>query len=108
MTAFAQGISTSALYGRWLHSFEEDTASEQVYRREGWSFPRSRGRDWFSFAADGSGRIGGPGADDRGASSPMRWSLSNKGVLQIEQECKAQLYKIRLEEDDKLIISHED
>jgi hypothetical protein len=39
---------------RWLHSHEEDTAQEMVYRPAGFSFPPSRGRIGFELHPDGS------------------------------------------------------
>ena len=35
------------LQQRWLHSHEEDTATETVYRPASFAFPRSRGRAGF-------------------------------------------------------------
>lgn len=34
---------------KWFHSYEEDTATETVYRPKGFNFPRSRGRSGFDF-----------------------------------------------------------
>jgi len=52
--------------GSWTHSFEEDTGSEQVFRRTGaYAFPASRRqRDTLDFA---TGQITSavPGPDDR-------------------------------------------
>jgi hypothetical protein len=42
------------LYRRWVHSHEEDTPTEMVFRPETWSFPPSRGRIGFELRADGS------------------------------------------------------
>lgn len=37
---------------KWIHSYEEDTATETVYRPEGYKFPRSRGRVGFELKAN--------------------------------------------------------
>jgi hypothetical protein len=41
-----------SLYQRWVHSHEEDTASEMVFRPASYPFPRSRGRMEFELRAD--------------------------------------------------------
>jgi hypothetical protein len=41
-----------ALQQRWLHSHEEDTDTETVYRPASFSFPRSRGRMGFELRPD--------------------------------------------------------
>ena len=38
---------------RWLHSHEEDTATEMVFRDGSFAFPPSRGRVGFELRADG-------------------------------------------------------
>jgi len=59
------------VFGRWIHSHEEDTAEASVYRRSTHPFPPSRGRRGFEIspggtfvrytiaAADGSKAVGG-------------------------------------------------
>ena len=42
------------LHKRWLHSHEEDTATETVFRPASYAFPRSRGRQGFELKADRS------------------------------------------------------
>jgi hypothetical protein len=43
------------LHKRWLHSYEEDTETEAVYRPESYAFPPSRGpRPGFELRPDGS------------------------------------------------------
>ena len=43
----------SCILGRWMHSHEEDAQGVTVYRREGYSFPPSRGRIGFDFRGGG-------------------------------------------------------
>lgn len=43
----AKDADREALQQRWLHSHEEDTETEMVYRPASFSFPRSRGRTGF-------------------------------------------------------------
>jgi hypothetical protein len=57
-------IDPERLQGRWVHSHEEDTDDEIVYRSasSGYDFPRSRGREALELHADGSygGVVPGP------------------------------------------------
>ena len=58
---------------RWVHSHEEDSAAEQVFRPADYAFPPSRGREAFECQSDGSLRADRPGATDKTASSSGRW-----------------------------------
>lgn len=55
----------AALAGRWLHSHEEDSGGETVYRPAGFAFPPARGRQGFELRADGSYADLGPGPTDK-------------------------------------------
>ena len=48
------GIARESLYGRWVHSHEEDTDTDMVFRPEGFPFPPSRGRLAFELKPDGT------------------------------------------------------
>lgn len=63
----------SGITGFWLHSQEEDTASTTVYRRRGYSFPPSRGRDALELRPDGTCVGYDSGPDDRGRQLTYRW-----------------------------------
>ena len=60
------GSAEQAMAGSWTHSFEEDTAGVQVFRRTGtYPFPRSRRpRDMLDFGAAQSTTVL-PGPDDK-------------------------------------------
>ncbi len=59
------GAGAQNLVGTWMHSFEEDTDSEQVYRRDSYPFPPSRRpRDTLDFGA-GQMMTAMPGPDDK-------------------------------------------
>jgi hypothetical protein len=73
-------IERERLVGRWLHSHEEDTDDELVFRSadSGFSFPPARGREVLELHPDGT--YGGtvPGPDDRPApSGGGRWALED-------------------------------
>lgn len=71
------GIDRDQLVGTWIHSHEEDSGAERVYRREGFDFPPSRGRDGFRLEADGSAETIGPGPADVPGSAPASWRLTD-------------------------------
>jgi hypothetical protein len=69
------------LYGAWVHSHEEDTPGEWVFRPATFAFPPSRGRRAFTLAADGSYQDRVPGPDDRGVAGGGTWELTTAGEL---------------------------
>jgi hypothetical protein len=79
-------IDPDELHGRWLHSHEEDTADEMVFRSasSGYDFPRSRGREALELHPDGSysGIVPGP-VDKPVAAGGGTWKVEdgNKLVL---------------------------
>lgn len=79
-------VDPNCLPGRWVHSYEEDTNDEIVFRSasSGYEFPRSRGRQALELRPDGSyaGTVPGP-ADKPEASGGGAWALEdgNKLVL---------------------------
>jgi hypothetical protein len=68
------------LAGRWVHSHEDDTGDELVYRPADYAFPPSRGREAIELRADGSyaGTVPGP-ADKPVAGDSGQWTLSADG-----------------------------
>jgi len=79
-------IDPASLEGRWVHSHEEDTDEEMVFRSaaSGYEFPRSRGREALELHPDGSygGTVPGP-TDKPEAAGGGNWALEdgNKLVL---------------------------
>lgn len=63
------------LVGTWRHSHEEDTATESVYRPEGFEFPPARGRVGYTFGADRSCVYIGIAARDGSARETCTWAL---------------------------------
>jgi hypothetical protein len=66
-------IDPEQVEGRWIHSHEEDTADEMVFRSEasGYEFPRSRGREALELRPDGSYGAVAPGPADK----PEAWGV---------------------------------
>ena len=78
-------IDPDTLQGRWVHSHEEDTADEMVFRSadSGYAFPRSRGRQAFELRPDGSYVGSTPGPADKPEPSSGRWSLEGGNRLAL-------------------------
>ena len=68
------------LAGRWVHSHEEDTADETVFRSADYAFPPSRGREAIELRPDGSyaGTVPGP-VDKPVAGDEGQWTLEDDG-----------------------------
>jgi hypothetical protein len=69
----------------WVHSHEEDTAGETVYRPAGFKFPRSRGRRSFELKADGSLIEWEISPTDTRRSAPGMWEIADDGRLVLEK-----------------------
>lgn len=64
------------LLGTWMHSREEDTATEQVYRPAGYDFPPARGRRGFELLPDSVCRRIGIAAADGPSREACTWRLA--------------------------------
>jgi hypothetical protein len=76
-------IDRVALPQKWIHSHEEDTGDELVFRPSSHRFPPSRGRRSFQLSPDGSTMEQGIGPDYRPTRSSGSWSLNNANELDI-------------------------
>ena len=74
-------IPAEILCQHWVHSHEEDSATEMVFRPASHPFPRSRGRRSFDLRTDGTLIEGGPGPTDRRQESAGTWRLTEDGAL---------------------------
>ena len=76
-------IERDRLAGRWVHSHEEDTDEEMVFRSadSGYAFPPSRGREALELNPDGS--YGGtvPGPVDKPEERSGEWTLEEGNRL---------------------------
>jgi hypothetical protein len=77
-------IEPEQVQGRWVHSHEEDTDDELVFRSEssGYDFPRSRGREALELRPDGSygSTVPGP-ADKPEASGGGAWAVDGDKLV---------------------------
>jgi len=74
-------IDRSALERAWVHSHEEDSADEQVFRPAGFAFPPSRGRRGFELRPDGKYAETAPGPTDRPEEASGTWELDDDTLV---------------------------
>ena len=68
----------------WVHSHEEDTPTEMVFRPAGWKFPPARGRKSMRLNADGGLVEGQPGPDDRPTTAATaRWRAADAQHVEV-------------------------
>jgi len=97
--------SEDALHGSWVHSHEEDTEGEMVFRPATHPFPPSRGRVSFELRPDGSYLESSPGPVDLPEESSGSWSLEgDRLVLGAEGDRPGHAWEIAAAEDDRLVV----
>jgi hypothetical protein len=97
--------SEDALQGHWVHSHEEDTEDEMVFRPATYAFPPSRGRMSFDLRPDGTYVESSPGPVDVPEESSGQWSLENdRLVLYAEGDRPGHAWEIAAAEGDRLAV----
>ncbi|MEE8626031.1 MAG: hypothetical protein V3T19_11875 [Acidiferrobacterales bacterium] len=76
-------IKREFLYQRWIHSHEEDSDTEMVYRPSNFAFPPSRGRTGFELKSDGSCIEIGIGPADGFYESQGTWETQEDDHLTV-------------------------
>jgi hypothetical protein len=94
-----------ALHGRWVHSHEEDTETEMVFRPETHSFPPARGRMSLELRPDGTYVESAPGPVDVPEESKGQWALEgDRLVLGAEGDRPGHAWEIIAASDDRLTV----
>jgi hypothetical protein len=90
-------IDVSLLCRSWLHSREEDTPTEAVYRPSGYAFPPSRGRSGYAFSADGTFKRIGIGPTDISSVKQGRWQIdpAEPAKIRIQLDGKTKVLAVR-------------
>ena len=83
-------ISPTALHGHWIHSHEEDTPMEMVFRPATFPFPPSRGRQGFELRPDGTAMEIGIGPTDAPQKTQGSWKLEGNDQSTIHMSLPAQ------------------
>jgi len=93
------------LHGRWVHSHEEDTDGEMVFRPATHRFPPSRGRTSFELRPDGTYVESSPGPVDLPEESTGRWALEGRRlVLGAEGDRPGHAWELTAAETDRLVV----
>ncbi len=71
------------VFGRWIHSHEEDTADARIYRRSTYPFPPSRGRRGFEIRPGGEFVRYAIAAADGSKEVPGRWTAERSAWIQV-------------------------
>lgn len=90
----------------WLHSHEEDTPTEMVFRPSTFRFPPSRGgRIGFELSKDGTAMAFGPGPTDKPEQDAGNWTLGgNKLELRIPDKKEVRSYDIASSDVDRIAV----
>jgi hypothetical protein len=78
-----KSIDPNFLNQKWLHSHEEDTAEEMVFRPPTFKFPPSRGRTGFELRPDGTAQVLGIAPTDAPQEHLGSWSIGNEKQLTV-------------------------
>jgi len=101
-------IEKDALTQHWVHSHEEDSDQEMVFRPASYKFPPSRGRDSFELKPDGSLTESGPGPTDRTERSEGRWRLDANNNLVLSESTgrdqKPRVLRLASAAKDRLVL----
>jgi hypothetical protein len=90
---------------RWVHSHEEDTDDELVFRPADHPFPPSRGRTSFELRPDGTYVESSPGPVDVPEESTGSWSLDeDRLILGPEGDRPGHAWEITGAEADRLTV----
>ena len=76
-------VARELLCQRWIHSYEEDTDTELVYRPATFDFPPSRGRTGFELKSDKSCVEIGIAPTDGPQKSQGTWEIEEDDHLKI-------------------------
>jgi hypothetical protein len=90
---------------RWVHSHDEDTEEEMVFRPAAYEFPPSRGRGSFELKPDGTLVEGGIGPTDRPVETQGTWELrDDRLLLRRDPSETPRVMRIGSVEDDRLVV----
>jgi hypothetical protein len=94
-----------ALGRRWVHSHEEDTDHEMVFRPAEREFPPSRGRMKLELDPNGTFVESRPGPTDVPEEQAGTWQLESGGTLVLEGGPEGRrVFEIASAEPDRLVV----
>lgn len=97
-------VDRAALQQHWVHSHEEDSEGEMVFRPASYGFPPSRGRAALDLLADGSYVESAPGPTDRPESAEGTWELDGDDLKLNGADGSKRVLKIAAAAGDRLVV----
>jgi hypothetical protein len=98
-------LDRETLQGHWVHSHEEDSEDEMVFRPASRPLPPSRGRISLDLKPDGSYVERAPGPVDAPVESAGRWSLDgDRLALAAEGDQPGREWQVLAAEPDRLAV----
>lgn len=98
-------LSKEQLSCHWVHSFEEDGPDQIVYRPQGFSFPRARGRRAFNLQSDGTVLDISPGKADLPETVAGSWDIEKEALVIKYPDGTGEHLDIKELSREKLVIS---
>ncbi len=101
-------VEREVLYQRWIHSHEEDSNTEMVYRPSNFEFPPSRGRTGFELKSDNSCVEIGIAPADGFLESQGTWEIEEDDHLKIyinSQTKDVRIMHVTYVDKDRLVIT---
>jgi hypothetical protein len=96
-----------ALHQRWMHSREEDTDAEMVFRPAGYNFPRSRGRTGFELRNNGKLVEIGIAPTDAQQEAEGTWGLEDGNKLAFHRSSESEpsrILQVISADKDRLVV----
>jgi hypothetical protein len=94
-------ISRELLVRRWVHSHEEDTDTEMVFRPDDYEFPPSRGRVALELRDDGTALERGIGPTDVPQEEERAWTVEPDGaIVLVDKDTGQELRRLSVESAD--------
>jgi hypothetical protein len=97
-------LDPAVLAKHWVHSHEEDTDSELVFRPASYAFPRSRGRSALDLRGDGSYSESMPGPADRPEAAAGTWELEGDSLRLKQADGSTRVLQITSATTDRLVV----
>jgi hypothetical protein len=98
------GQEKELLSQHWVHSHEEDTDREMVFRPASFDFPLSRGRRSIDLKPDGKAVESGPGPTDRTQTSEGAWKVAGNQLTLTSPGKSERQYQIAAVDSNKLVL----
>ena len=94
-------VTPEVLQKRWMHSHEEDSATEMVFRPASFAFPPSRGRAGFDLKPDQSFVEIGIAPADGPQESRGSWKLENNQLQLFKKPSRTAARTLEIVSADK-------